>query len=122
MVKNRNFTVTYKDITKRISRGCSQGGILSGYLQGYVDDLVTLAEGNDREFIWQRTQKNNKQMQKWCDTKKLNISALKSKIFMFAWNRNWKIRPISVGGNTISLYNSMKFLDYLYGGSPVGYS
>ena len=125
MVKYRHLTVTHKDITKRIRirRGCPQGGILSpflwnlvvddllkfsakeipGYLQAFADDLVTLAEGSDTGVIWQRTQKTINTIEKWCDTKGLNISALKTKIVMFTWNRNWTMRPISVGGNTITL-------------------
>ena len=132
MVKYRHLTVTHKDITKRIriKRGCPQGGILSpflwnlvvddllkfsakeipGYLQAFADDLVTLAEGSDTGVIWQRTQKTINTIEKWCDTKGLNISALKTKIVMFTWNRNWKMRPISVGGNTITLSKTVKFL------------
>ena len=132
MVKYRHLTVTHKDITKRIMirRGCPQGGILSpflwnlvvddllkfsakeipGYLQAFADDLVTLAEGSDTGVIWQRTQKTINTIEKWCDTKGLNISALKTKIVMFTWNRNWTMRPISVGGNTITLSKTVKFL------------
>ena len=134
MVKYRYLTVTHKDITKRIRirRGCPQGGILSpflwnlvvddllkfsakeipGYLQAFADDLVTLAEGSDTGVIWQRTQKTINTIEKWCDTKGLNISALKTKIVMFTWNpnRNWTMRPISVGGSTISLSKTVKFL------------
>ena len=122
MVKYRHLTVTHKDITERIRRGCPQGGILSpflwnlvvddllkfsakeipGYLQAFADDLVTLAEGSDTGVIWQRTQKTINTIEKWCDTKGLNISALKTKIVRFTWNRNWTMRPISVGGNTIA--------------------
>ena len=36
------------------------------------------------------------------------MSALKTTIVMFTWN--WAIRVISVGGNTISLSNTVKFL------------
>ena len=132
MVKYRHLTVTHKDITKRIRirRGCPQGGILSpflwnlvvddllkfsakeipGYLQAFADDLVTLAEGSDTGVIWQRTQKTINTIEKWCDTKGLKISALKTKIVMFTWNRNWTMRPISVGGNTITLSKTVKFL------------
>ena len=96
---------THKDITKRIRirTGCPQGGILSpflwnlvvddllkfsakeipGYLQAIANDLVTLAEGSDTGVIWQRTQKTINTIEKWCDTKGLNISALKTKIVMF---------------------------------------
>ena len=132
MVKYLHLTVTHKDITKRIRirRGCPQGGILSpflwnlvvddllkfsakeipGYLQAFADDLVTLAEGSDTGVIWQRTQKTINTIEKWCDIKGLNISALKTKIVMFTWNRNWTMRPISVGGNTITLSKTVKFL------------
>ena len=132
MVKYRHLTVTQKDITKRIRirRGCPQGGILSpflwnlvvddllkfsakeipGYLQAFADDLVTLAEGSDTGVIWQCTLKTINTIEKWCDTKGLNISALKTKIVMFTWNRNWTMRPISVGGSTIALYKTVKFL------------
>ena len=131
-LKYRHLTVTHKDITKRIRirRGCPQGGILSpflwnlvvddllkfsakeipGYLQAFADDLVTLAEGSDTGVIWQRTQKTINTIEKWCDTKGLNISALKTKIVMFTWNRNWTMRPISVGGNTITLSKTVKLL------------
>ena len=53
---------------------------IPGYLQAFADDLVTLAEGSDTGVIWQRTQKTINTIEKWCDTKGLNISALKTKI------------------------------------------
>ena len=83
---------------------------IPGYLQAFADDLVTLAEGSDTGVNWQRTQKTVNTIEKWCDTKGLNISALKTKIVMFTWNRNWTIRPISVGGNTIVLSKTVNFL------------
>ena len=133
MVKYRHLTVTHKDITKsiRIRRGCFQGGILfspflwnlvvddllkfsakeiPGYLQVFANDLVTLAEGSDTGVIWQRTQKTINTIEKWCDTKGHNICTLKTKIVMFTWNRNWTMHPISVGGSTIALSKTVKFL------------
>ena len=96
MVNYRQLTVTHKDITKRIRirRGCPQRGILSpflwnlvvgdilklsdkeipGWLQAFADDLVTTAEGSDTGVIWQRMQKNINTIEKWCNTKGLNIS------------------------------------------------
>ena len=123
MVKYRHLTVTHKDITKRIRirRGCLQGGILSPFLWNLVvDDLLKFsaneipgylqAFADDLGVIWQRTQKTINTIEKWCDTKGLNISALKTKIVMFTWNRNWTIRPISVGGNNITLSKTVKCL------------
>ena len=51
---------------------------IPGYLQAFADDLVTLAEGIGTGVIWQRTQKTINTIEKWCDTKGFNISALKS--------------------------------------------
>ena len=52
---------------------------IPGYLQAFADDLVTLTEVSDTGVIWQRTQKTIDTIEQWCDTKGLNISALKSK-------------------------------------------
>lgn len=133
MVTNRYITIDHKHVTRRIrvKRGCPQGGILSpflwnliiddllrytandipGYLQGFADDLVTLTEGEDLEVIRTRTQKTINTIERWCETKGLNISALKTKIVMFTWRRKWSLpKPIKVGGMTIELSGSVKFL------------
>ena len=83
---------------------------IPGYLQAFADDLMSLAEGNDTEVIWQRTQKTINTVERWCETKGLNISALKTKIVMFTWNRKWSIRPIIAGGLTIIPSESVKLL------------
>ena len=54
--------------------------------------------------------KTIKTIEKWCKTKELSISALKTQIVMFNWNRNWTLRPITVGNNIIGLFKSAKFL------------
>lgn len=132
MVTNRYITINHKDATKtiRIKRGCPQGGILSpflwnlvvddllsyspkdtpGYLQAFADDIVSLAEGNDLDVIWDRTRKTINTIMNWCQTKDLSISALKTKIVMFTWNKKWSLRPIVVGNTTIGLSTSAKFL------------
>ena len=132
MVTNRYITINHKNTSKtiRIRRGCPQGGILSpflwnlvvddllsltpkdtpGYLQAFADDIVSLAEGNDLEVIWDRTRKTINTIINWCQTKDLTISALKTKIVMFTWNKKWTLRPIVVGNTTIELSTSAKFL------------
>ena len=132
MVTNRFITINHKEATRRvrIGRGCPQGGILSpflwnlvvddllahsardipGYLQAFADDLVSLAEGNDLDVIWDRTRRTINTIERWCQTKDLSISALKTKVVMFTWNKNWSLRPIKVGNTTIGLSNSAKFL------------
>ena len=132
MVTNRFITLNHKDKSKRvrIRRGCPQGGILSpflwnlvvddllahtardipGYLQAFADDLVSLAEGNDLDIIWNRTRKTINTIEKWCQTKDLSISALKTQIVMFTWNKKWTLRPVVVGNTTIGLSKSAKFL------------
>ena len=132
MVSSRFITIKHKESTRRvrIKRGCPQGGVLSpflwnlivddllsytardipGYLQAFADDLVSLAEGNDLDVIWDRTRKTINTIVNWCHTKELSISALKTKIVMFTWNRKWSLRPIKVENTTLPLSNSAKFL------------
>ena len=133
MVTNRHITINHKNVTNhtQVKRGCPQGGILSpflwnlvvddllrsttsdipGYIQAYADDLVTLVEGQDLDVIRSRTQKIINTIERWCTTKGLNISTLKTKIVMFTWKRKWVLpKPIKVGGTTIELANSVKFL------------
>ena len=81
-----------------------------GYLQAFADDLVSLAEGNDLDVIWDRTRKTINTIENWCQTKELSISALKTKVVMFTWNKKWTLRPIKVGNTTIALSESAKFL------------
>ena len=132
MVTNRHVTISHKNASRRIKvkRGCPQGGILSpflwnlviddllnfsanlipGYLQAFADDLIALAEGNDTDVIWQRTQKTIETIENWCLSKGLSISTLKTKIVMFTWNRKWNVRPIKVGDTYITLTNEVKLL------------
>jgi hypothetical protein len=132
MVTNRYITINHKEASKtfKIRRGCPQGGILSpflwnlvvddllsysakdtpGYLQAFADDLVSLAEGNDLDVIWDRTRRTINTIVNWCQTKELSISALKTKVVMFTWNKKWTLRPIKVGNTTIALSESAKFL------------
>ena len=81
-----------------------------GYIQAFADDIMSPAEGDDRDVNWQRTQTTIKTIENWCQSKGLNISALKTKIFMFTWNRKWSLRPIEVCGETIELSNELKLL------------
>ncbi|KAL5260805.1 hypothetical protein ACHWQZ_G006740 [Mnemiopsis leidyi] len=83
---------------------------IPGYLQAFADDIVSLAEGNDLDVIWDRTQKTLNTIMKWCTTKDLTISALKTKVVMFTWNKRWNLRPIVVDNTTIELSTSAKFL------------
>ena len=83
---------------------------IPGYIQAFADDIMSLAEGDDLDVIWQRTQTTIKTIENWCQSKGLNISALKTKIFMFTWNRKWSLRPIKVCGETIELSNEVKLL------------
>ena len=132
MISNRYVTVKFKTTYKRIKikRGCPQGGVLSPFLwnlvindlltyssgnipchlQAFADDLISLAEGDDPSVIWHRTQKTIDHISNWCVSKGLKLSALKTKIVMFTWNRKWSIRPINVDGNIIELSPSAKLL------------
>ena len=136
MVTNRHVTITHKNATRRIKtkRRCPQGGVLSpflwnlvkddllqytakhipGYIQAFADNIMSLAEGDDLDVIWQRTQTTIKTIENGCQSKGLNISAVKTKIVMFTWNRKWSLRPIEVCGETIELSNEVKLLGISY--------
>ena len=81
-----------------------------GLHSSFADDIMSLAEGNNLDVIWQRTQTTIKTIENWCQSKGLNISALKTKIVMFTWNRKWSLRPIEVCGETIDLSDEIKLL------------
>ena len=135
MVTSRKLTITHKTCTKRfhVKRGCPQGGILSpflwnlvvedllqysakeipGYLQAFADDLVVLCECNDYEVARARTIKSIQTIERWCKTKGLNISALKTKIINFTTKTKKSkllLKPFMVGGKPISLSKTVKFL------------
>ena len=132
MITNRYVTIKFKTTYRRIKirRGCPQGGVLSPFLwnlvindlltyssgnipchlQAFADDLISLAEGDDTSVIWHRTQKTIDHISSWCVSKGLKLSALKTKVVMFTWNRKWSIRPITVDGNIIELSPSAKLL------------
>ena len=74
---------------------------IPGYILAFADDIMSLAEGYDPDVIWQRTQTTIKTIENWCQSKGLNISALKTKIVMFTWNRKWSLRPKEVCGETM---------------------
>jgi ribonuclease HI len=133
MVSNRYVTITHKNVERRVkvTRGCPQGGVLSpflwnlivddllrfsakdipGYLQAFADDLISLCEGDDLSVIRARAQTTINTIERWCATKGLNVSALKTKLVMFTWKRKWSLpQPITVGGLTIEPSGSVKFL------------
>ena len=133
MISNRNTNIRLKDqkINIKIRKGCPQGGILSpflwnlvlndllnytekndiGHLQAFADDLLSLITGPDTGTLRDITQKSLKTIEQWCKSRGLNISALKTKMVMFTWNKNWTIKkPITINNTTLTLSTSAKFL------------
>ena len=133
MVTDRYVTITHKTASRRIKvrRGCPQGGVLSpflwnlivddllaftmdavpAYLQAFADDLVSLALGRDLDHIRAVAQKTINTIERWCKSKGLNISVLKTKIVLFSWKKSPTLPcPIKVGGKEIELSSSVKFL------------
>ena len=95
-------TISYRNVAPNI---CLQFVQICSTFTGNSVPLSETIFMDCTGVIWQRTQKTINTIEKWCDTKGLNISALKTKIVMFTCNRNWTMRPISVGGNTITVQN-----------------
>ena len=66
---------------------------IPGYIQAFTDDIMSLAEGDDLDVISQRTQTTIKTIENWCQSKGLNISALKTKIVMFTLHMEQEMVP-----------------------------
>ena len=78
---------------------------IPGYLQAFADDLVTSRRKLYRGHLatYAKNNKYNRQMVRYQRTQhKRN----KTEIVKFTWSRNGTIRPLTVGGNIISLSNT----------------
>ena len=107
---NRHVTITHKNATRLIKtkRGCPQVGVLSpflwnlviddllqytakhipGYIQAFADDIMSLAEGDDLDVIWQRTvhTDRNKNNRKLGTSPKDSTSALSKLKYVSSFN------------------------------------
>ncbi len=132
MVSNRTITLTLNgiSITRIITRGCPQGGVLSpflwnltlndllshqqldkSFLQAFADDLAILVGGIDIPTIRSICQSYLRIIDHWCSSIGVKLSTLKTKLIMFTRKRKWTLdKPLSLHGDNIELVTSVKYL------------
>ena len=131
LISNRNITVTLANITinRTVTKGCPQGGILSPFLwnivvnslltnfdsaksvlNAFADDLSLIIQGFDPSTLRSLASFYTAEISVWCKHHGLNLSALKTKLIMFTWNRKWDRDPIEIDGTMIPFVNETKLL------------
>ena len=132
MVSNRFITISYCDasLTRKVTKGSPQGGALSpllwnltlntfldslgihsSFIQAFVDDLVILIRGVCKSTVTDVAQQHLTDINRWCHTKGLKLSATKSKAILFTNKRdNTLDNPLTVSGYQIPVVNSTVYL------------
>lgn len=132
MVSNRVITLTYCDttITKKATKGCPQGGVLSpllwnltlntflsglgihsSFVQAFADDLVILISGICKSTVRDLAQRHLRDINRWCHSKGLKLSAVKTTAILFTNKRDKTlVQPLTVGGVSIPLSTSVVYL------------
>ena len=111
MVTNRSITLEHNGVkvTKKITKGCPQGGVLSPFIwnivfdpiikelakrnggQAFADDLLIVQVGENIDILTRRTEELVNQVVKWCNNIGLTIAAEKTEIIF--WTRSTKASP-----------------------------
>ena len=131
LVRNRitTFNLGEHSITKLLSQGCPQGGVISPFLwnltlnsllidinkftdilQAYADDLCLLTQGIDIATIYSIAQTHLTSINTWCIANKLSLSTIKTKIILFTWRRPPIRYSIQLGNTRIPLSFNTKYL------------
>ena len=130
MVTNRsiNLSLAGETITRKLSKGCPQGGVLSPFLWNlvinnllaknetyknifaYADDLLILQAGKDMATVIETTEKHVKIVSEWCSSQGLEISAPKTQIMCWTTNQRLKPEQIIINQQSKELSQSTKYL------------
>ncbi|KAL5271233.1 hypothetical protein ACHWQZ_G001761 [Mnemiopsis leidyi] len=132
MVSNRFITLSYCDtsLTRKVTKGSPQGGVLSpllwnltlntflnslgihsSFIQAFADDLVILIRGICKSTITEVAQKHLNNINRWCNTKGLKLSAIKSTAILFTNKRDNTLEvPLTISGYQIPVVNSTVYL------------
>ena len=137
MLSDRTITIQLHglSITRKISKGCPQGGILSpllwnltlnmllanpnldtDFIQAFADDLAVLIQGFDlNETMRSIAIRYLKTIDKWCTDNGLKLSTLKTKIIIFSTiNKKLHMKPICINNQTIEVSEEIKYLGITY--------
>ena len=130
MVTNRsiNLSLAGETITRKLSKGCPQGGVLSPFLWNlvidnllvrnethknifaYADDLLILQAGKDMATVIETTEKHVKIVSEWCSSQGLEISAPKTQIMCWTTNQRLKPEQIKINQQPKKLSQNTKYL------------
>ena len=108
-----SYSLGEEIITRHVTKGCPQGGILSPFIwnlvlndllvsvnsssdlvQAFADDLVIINQGIDASTVRDSSQSCLNFISEWCDSVGLSLSQIKTKVIMFTWNRKWNLVPL----------------------------
>ena len=116
-------------VVRSTSKGCPQGVVLStflwnlvvndllhsfkGYenLLAYADDLLLLQSGSDKQTVIETTEKHLENIIKWCQSKGLEISQVKTQVIFWTRNKNiHKPKTFKIKDTIIDIVSSTKYL------------
>ncbi|CAL4095421.1 unnamed protein product [Meganyctiphanes norvegica] len=132
MLRSRTVTVTVqgKSVSKKVKKGCPQGGILSPMLwnlvinsliilinstpadsEGFADDVNLLIRGIDIDTIINIGQQCLDKIREWGLKTGLNFSPTKTEAILFTWKKKWDIKTsLKLGDNEIKMCQQVKYL------------
>ena len=132
LLRSRAVTVTVqgKSVSKRVKKGCPQGGILSPLLwnlvinsllilinstqadsEGFADDVNFLIRGIDIDTIVDIGQQCLNKIRDWGLKTGLCFSPAKTEGILFTWKKRWTITsPLRLGDKEIKMVKQVKCL------------
>ena len=136
MLRSRTVTVTVQgtSVSKRVKKGCPQGGILSPLLwnlvinsliilinstpadsEGFADDVNLLIRGIDIDTIFDIGQQCLDKIREWGLKTGLNFSPTKTEAILFTWKKKWEIKtPLKLGDKEIKMCKQVKYLGVIF--------
>ena len=132
LLRSRTVTVTVqgKSVSKKVKKGCPQGGILSPLLwnlvinsliillnstpadsEGFADDVNFLIRGIDIDTIVDIGQQCLDKIRDWGLMTGLRFSPAKTEGILFTWKKKWDIKtPLRLGDKDIKMCQQVKCL------------
>ncbi len=133
MLTNRSAEAEIGDVvrTRRVERGCPQGGVLSPLLwnllitevltrlkrrlpqllsQAFADDLGLIQLGHDLGTVLDICQQGLNVVSRWCREVDLGVEASKSQTIIFTARLNYEARPLYINGDGIPVVSEAKYL------------
>ena len=132
MLRSRTVTVMVQgvSVSKRVKKGCPQGGIMSPLLwnlvinslillinstpadsEGFADDVNLLVRGIDIDTIFDICQQCLNRIREWGLKTGLAFSPTKTEAILFTWKKKWNIKtPLKLGDTEIKMCQQVKYL------------